>query len=615
MQIKKKFIKNNAVDGAKLLLLNDQSVRALNASGDVVELMKLDASGDLRLLVLPKSDVDPTSSEHLARKAYVDAEVSNSLSSANSYTDAQIAATVGAAPDLLNTLQELSAALGDDANFASTVASQISDLDGRLDILEGDDSVDGSVEQRISERLSPSDSRRMLYVDLTAPGGWHKPTESLSYTPDGTIFKPFNDIQAAINHGYTQLDDMTYGNSDANHDFVVVIRALASGEATGSDVSMQTGNNARPLSIVIDPSAIRQAAGLNALSSAGGGKMTLMVEDANFGAIIPIKLVGTITISGQYTTRVKMKNIFIEAPGFTTANPPTVLTINATAGRHYFDNCNFSGKVSFQGAWARWHDFYNCSTYGYVLSGTSTGSVYSYNTIVDGLTTVSTGVMAFNTSDRVHSVSHTAGTLVMTRCALTNSAGVVSSAAAPGALFLRDVNFHNGAAYCALTKSGSAPYMFNNVMRSDAADEAMVGTRLVLGASSADLKFVSQDAGKWNAGSNPISVRSALDEVAGKISNLGQSLDNRYVVTGGGELTAQDIANGYIVIGVEFSSIMSGSVLAWVDRLAIFENFDFHLVDAGNSQTHLVFDGSLLPGGDEALAEGDLVRFQLWNYQ
>ena len=611
-QIKKKFIKNNAVDGAKLLLLNEQSVRALDASGNAVELMKLDASGDLRLLVLPKSDVDPTSSEHLARKGYVDAEVAGALSSANSYADAQIAATVGAAPDLLNTLQELASALGDDANFASTVASQISALDGRLDTLEGDDSVADSVEQRISERLNPSDSRRMLYVDLTAPGGWHKPTESLSYTPDGTVFKPFNDIQAAINHGYTQLDDMTYGQPDANHDFCVVVRALASGDATGSDVSMQTGNNARPLSIVIDPSAIRQAAGLNALSSVGGGKMTLMFEDGNFGAIIPIKLVGTITISGQYTTRIKMKNVNIEAPGFTAGNPPTVLSINGTAGRHYFDNCQFNGKVSLVGSWQRWHDFYNCATYGYALTGASTGSVYSYNTIVDGLTTVSTGVMAFSTSDRIHSISHTAGTLAMTRCALSNSAGLVSSAAAPGVLFLRDVSFHNGAAYCALTKTGSAPYMFNNVMRSDAADEAMVGTRLVLGASSADLKFVSQDASKWNAGASPISVRSALDEVAGKISNLSQTVSNLAVVTGGGALSAQDIANGYIDLGADISSIMSSSVQAWVDRLAIFENYDFIIMSVG-STTHLVFEGSLLPGGDEALAEGDVIQFRYWN--
>ena len=112
---------------------------------------------------------------------------------------------------------------------------------------------------------------------------------------------------------------MTYGNSDANHDFVVIIRALSSGDATGSSVSMQTGNNARPISININPDAIRTAAGLNALSAAGGGKCTIMVEDGLIGGITPIKLVGTITIAGANTTRIKMKNIFIEAPGFSSS--------------------------------------------------------------------------------------------------------------------------------------------------------------------------------------------------------------------------------------------------------------------------------------------------------
>jgi len=52
----------------------------------------------------------PTSATHAANKSYVDSVV---------------AATVDAAPDALNTLNELAAALGDDANFASTVTTSI----------------------------------------------------------------------------------------------------------------------------------------------------------------------------------------------------------------------------------------------------------------------------------------------------------------------------------------------------------------------------------------------------------------------------------------------------------------------------------------------------------
>jgi hypothetical protein len=47
------------------------------------------------------------------------------LASANSYTDAQVAALVDSAPELLNTLKELSDALGGDENFATTIANQI----------------------------------------------------------------------------------------------------------------------------------------------------------------------------------------------------------------------------------------------------------------------------------------------------------------------------------------------------------------------------------------------------------------------------------------------------------------------------------------------------------
>lgn len=72
MQVKKKYIKNDAVDGTKLLLLNNQSVRALDSTNNVVQLMKYDSLDDLRFLVLPKTTIDPTSDEHLTRKGYVD---------------------------------------------------------------------------------------------------------------------------------------------------------------------------------------------------------------------------------------------------------------------------------------------------------------------------------------------------------------------------------------------------------------------------------------------------------------------------------------------------------------------------------------------------------------
>ena len=52
----------------------------------------------------------PTNNNHLTNKNYVDTSVSG---------------LVDSAPDLLNTLNEISAAIGDDANFAASVQTQL----------------------------------------------------------------------------------------------------------------------------------------------------------------------------------------------------------------------------------------------------------------------------------------------------------------------------------------------------------------------------------------------------------------------------------------------------------------------------------------------------------
>lgn len=63
--------------------------------------------------------------------------VSKAEQDAKDYADAQIAALVNSAPAVLDTLKELSDALGGDENFSTTIANQIGGLDSRLDVLEG----------------------------------------------------------------------------------------------------------------------------------------------------------------------------------------------------------------------------------------------------------------------------------------------------------------------------------------------------------------------------------------------------------------------------------------------------------------------------------------------
>jgi hypothetical protein len=66
--------------------------------------------GDLTVTGNVVSSTSPTANTHLTNKGYVDTQVSN---------------LVDSAPDLLNTLNEISAAIGDDATFALSTQNQL----------------------------------------------------------------------------------------------------------------------------------------------------------------------------------------------------------------------------------------------------------------------------------------------------------------------------------------------------------------------------------------------------------------------------------------------------------------------------------------------------------
>ena len=68
------------------------------------------------------------------------ADIATAKSEAIAHTDAAVAGLVDSAPAMLDTLNELAAAIGDDENFAATVASDIatakSELEGQVDAVE-----------------------------------------------------------------------------------------------------------------------------------------------------------------------------------------------------------------------------------------------------------------------------------------------------------------------------------------------------------------------------------------------------------------------------------------------------------------------------------------------
>ena len=197
-QIKGKYIKNNAIDGSKILMLNDEPLRALKVDGTQESLLKLNGSDQLVLLKMPTVSADAVDGNELVRKSQVDAVASGLQSSINA-EKARIDAILDAADADKDTFAEIVAlinsvdtandgafaayvlsnnqALADEATArqnadnaeatarenadnAEATARQNADnaLIDRLNILEGADSLEGSVAKAEKDAKDYADS-------------------------------------------------------------------------------------------------------------------------------------------------------------------------------------------------------------------------------------------------------------------------------------------------------------------------------------------------------------------------------------------------------------------------------------------------------------------------
>ena len=96
---------------------------------------------------------------------------SSTLASAQAYADQKVADLVNSAPAALDTLNELAAALGDDANFSATVLGQISSVDSKVDqeILDRQSAISAEVLARDAADLSTlNDSKAYTDAQIAA---------------------------------------------------------------------------------------------------------------------------------------------------------------------------------------------------------------------------------------------------------------------------------------------------------------------------------------------------------------------------------------------------------------------------------------------------------------
>jgi len=125
-----------------------------------------------------------------AYESYADTAEADAVTTANAYTDTEIAAIVDGAPGTLDTLNELAAALGDDANLSTTLSTQIgtklatADFNSTADAWLGSNLyyTDERVDDRVSNLLVAGSNITLTYNDslntmtiasaTTASGGY-----------------------------------------------------------------------------------------------------------------------------------------------------------------------------------------------------------------------------------------------------------------------------------------------------------------------------------------------------------------------------------------------------------------------------------------------------------
>ena len=238
----------------------------------------------------------------------------------------------------------------------------------------------------------------------------------------------------------------------------------------------------------------------------------------------PIKIVGSLTITGSQTNRVRVKDIqFAPTSGY-------ALIIDGSNGRHMFQNCQFTNGslygqagtgVNFTGIYKNFTEFVDCTIEGVVnIAGTpsalTTIAMYrcrlGYATVIVNAANVAIGM--YDTYG-IYGITHSAGSLAITGMWGFSPSGFFNSTASLAAtsfLSLANMSLQRyDLSFVTFNKTGTCYFQLINVHRNEAVD-VLGGVRWVYGPTSTDSSYKYAVPGNWT--SNPMNVASALDQLA-----------------------------------------------------------------------------------------------------
>ena len=218
------------------------------------------------------ADAVPTADAHLVNKLYADNLVAGVDLSGIATNAAAIQSLTNGAPELLNTLQELASALGDDANFSTTVTGQIAANEVHIDnaatlsgvakdstnlgaftgsTISDTSNIKAALQALETAIETPSTASQIQTVEQTANGTFHvtfvdsnngSATAESLFTDGGLTYNPFTDLLSGGSVDMTKFffngTEVTATGAELNF-----LGGLTSGVQTQLDGKVTTGAN------------------------------------------------------------------------------------------------------------------------------------------------------------------------------------------------------------------------------------------------------------------------------------------------------------------------------------------------------------------------------------
>jgi hypothetical protein len=172
-----------------------------------------------------------------AYQAYADQAESDAVTTANAYADQKVADLVDSAPALLDTLNELAAAIGDDANFATNLATSVGEKVAKSgDTMSGDLNMGSNKVTSLAAPTANGDAANKLYVD-NAQSAAEDYADSLApnYDPAGSAATAQSNAESFATTAANNAQDAAEDYADS-----LAVNYDAAGSASAAQTAAQS---------------------------------------------------------------------------------------------------------------------------------------------------------------------------------------------------------------------------------------------------------------------------------------------------------------------------------------------------------------------------------------